>query len=526
MSLTRNATDFESLYKKLRADYEQHYNPIYDKIREVFAKKNLAAGLSPAATLTAEDELNKGLLEAQFRLTFFDPLLNALNWYTTTAKLGRRETLDYVNTVIEPQSHVTGNQWQYFDYLGFEQQGTSITPLMLFEAKRPSEKLPATNALVRAGVTKGLSEDEKIVEIIAKALRGAQISGPWKEHVTQLQGYVKAIFSRTNRYPKKVAITNGEWLLIFTQPDKIFSDAPSFTTDHLMLFSSHAKIESNLNKIFDELAYINLRETIHEINIGEIGFKSSQFDYALRGLYLIRHKKPSTVFSGGAAEIIVSPMVFLHSINGSWSYIRGDKEFDMPGNYADLKHHLQSVQQYSDELFQRVEGYMTGGQFQPQTLNHHYGSVSFEDLKSVIELKERSTPSEDHIYLVTGEFHHFILPNPTNSDCLTTHHYYQWSSCNSCGVANTAVPIVRRDFDLKSFFRADALEMHHCAHQQVTSAKSHQIPSSSSFKRSRSSGEAFCEIWPFEQYLCCRTCIFQDVCLSSGVFNLPCQPQP
>jgi len=44
------------------------------------------------------------------------------------------------------------------------------------------------------------------------------------------------------------------------------------------------------------------------------------------------------------------------------------------------------------------------------------------------------------------------------------------------------------------------------------------------FLESGEEGQAFCEIWCFEQHLCCRTCVFEEVCAKSEVFRLPCIP--
>ena len=63
--------------------------------------------------------------------------------------------------------------------------------------------------------------------------------------------------------------------------------------------------------------------------------------------------------------------------------------------------------------------------------------------------------------------------------------------------------------------------------QQTVKAKSCRITLENRDRcGSRSSGEqgAFCEIWRFEQHLCCRTCAFEDVCTKAEVFQgLPCK---
>jgi hypothetical protein len=36
----------------------------------------------------------------------------------------------------------------------------------------------------------------------------------------------------------------------------------------------------------------------------------------------------------------------------------------------------------------------------------------------------------------------------------------------------------------------------------------------------------FCEIAPFDEFICCRTCCFQQVCTASQVLRLPCVVPP
>jgi hypothetical protein len=33
----------------------------------------------------------------------------------------------------------------------------------------------------------------------------------------------------------------------------------------------------------------------------------------------------------------------------------------------------------------------------------------------------------------------------------------------------------------------------------------------------------FCEIFSFEEYLCCRVCAFEEVCTKAPAFRLPCE---
>src|SRR5450759_1944815 len=88
-------------------------------------------------------------------------------------------------------------------------------------------------------------------------------------------------------------------------------------------------------------------------------------------------------------------------------------------------------------------------------------------------------------------------------------------------------PITVSNVKERSFFPSG--ETHHCAHGNVLLAKSSEITAENRARCGPRSGEdgedgeAFCEIWSFEQRLCCRTCAFERVCTNADVFQLPCQ---
>jgi hypothetical protein len=102
--------------------------------------------------------------------------------------------------------------------------------------------------------------------------------------------------------------------------------------------------------------------------------------------------------------------------------------------------------------------------------------------------------------------------------------FHDWAACEGAGVASMSAPVVIRSISPRSFFFSR--EVHHCAHRDVNSAKASAITSANRDRcgpRSGEAGQAFCEIWRFEQHLCCRTCVFEEVCTKADVFRLPCR---
>jgi hypothetical protein len=132
----------------------------------------------------------------------------------------------------------------------------------------------------------------------------------------------------------------------------------------------------------------------------------------------------------------------------------------------------------------------------------------------------RTQDRASELLVVTGDQTHYLRKEPSVPDC--PHHL--WAHSNAAGCAANPGPIEKRSVNPRAFFKSG--EQHHCAHREVTVAKASQITASNRDRcgrRSGQEGQAFCEIWRFEEHLCCRTCAFEEVCTEAQVFVLPCQ---
>jgi hypothetical protein len=157
----------------------------------------------------------------------------------------------------------------------------------------------------------------------------------------------------------------------------------------------------------------------------------------------------------------------------------------------------------------------------PTPLEEHYADDgSFEGLPAVEQIQRQS----DHFRVVTGRFTHFLLAEPTVPNC--PHHDFGKSVVLHCQVGE--LPIINRSIETPRAYFTNT-QQHHCCHEDVDAAK-HVIISDENAPRcgirSGRKGDVFCEIAPFEEFLCCRTCCFQQVCTASQVLRLPCELPP
>ncbi|RMD63625.1 hypothetical protein D6833_05435, partial [Candidatus Parcubacteria bacterium] len=194
-------------------------------------------------------------------------------------------------------------------------------------------------------------------------------------------------------------------------------------------------------------------------------------------------------------------------------------EYDLPHAANELLQHLQKVKEEAQKLLEEVNRRL-GTTLSPSPLTEHYNDEeAFAALPGVRELREHQP---DQYLIVTGDKTHYLLPDPTVPDCP----YHDWATCNNHGVPSNPGPVMVRSVSPRSFFTSK--EKHHCAHRDVTSAKASPITAANRNRcgaRSGQEGQAFCEIWRFEQHLCCRTCAFEEVCTKAPVFHLPCSRQ-
>lgn len=224
-------------------------------------------------------------------------------------------------------------------------------------------------------------------------------------------------------------------------------------------------------------------------------------------------------------EIRVAPLLLIHAQNGDWFRFERREETSIhkvPSSASSLPEHLQAVKTSAEELLQEVNR-VVGKALTPNSLVEHYANrEAFVTLPGVKEDTTVSEKKRREFIVLTGTHTHYLLPEPSVGDC--PHHF--WEQCQAQGVAVNTPILGRGTTQPRCFFPSG--QLHHCAHRDVARIKSCPIDPHNREQCGCRSGrdyEAFCEIAPFEEYLCCRTCVFEEVCTKAPVFYLPCQRQ-
>lgn len=509
MSRVRNADEFSIQIRNARRDYDQRYKPRLDGIRKKYAE-NPSGRVSP--------DIDESL-EAHLGVYLINVLLGALNW---RLDCGPGDGLP--NLVPEvPVSSVASGRRRFLDYLGLE--GDTDKPLLVVETKRPRARLPQRTT--QRPKAEYASAAEHLLLTIRDGLAGADLAGEWNKWLDDLRDYVRSVHVRTDSAPQRVVITNGNWLILLLDAPGTFL-ANKVDPDPVLVWHDWEDIQQRSLDLFRQLDYFSISKDVPFLTVGELPFyvgDSAAIDRAMHGLRLL-YIEQASLYGGQRPVIQVAPVLLLHSRYGSWLRVERPSEHqvvELPHNHDDLPYHLDTVRASAESLLHDVNLNLGTALIASPVTEHYWDHDSFDDLLGVKEVGYRSESNSTEYLVVTGTNTHFLLPTPSPPICACP--YHDWSGCQKQGMENNPGPVVTRSVrDPRSFFLSG--ESHHCAHCDVANAKASQIPSDNlgwCGPRSGQIRQAFCEIWRFEQHLCCRACAFEEVCTAVSAFRLPCQ---
>lgn len=479
MSRVRNADQFLYEFRKARKKYEELFRPNIERAFVSYTE-DLGTGVDIPKQYVDDQ------LEAHIRIYFVDILLEALNW-----QLDRN---------LVPEAAVVSEsrrKRRFLDYLGIETN--TDRPLLVVETKRPNSPLPVIKRRVRP--------DNDFSSIICAGLEREKLIGEWNDWLDTLRDYVRSIQKKVNRVPERVILTNGDWLILFTDPVDAFLSNDKPAPEKILSWQDRNELERNYVKVFQQLDYYAILKKVPPLTVTELPFfvDRNEVDEVMHGLRL-NYIEVSSMFRP-FPRIEVLPILFVQSHAGAWLRVEDGNEkllCDIPHDYTKLSEHFAQISSVAKSLLERVN-LILDTELAPSSLLAHYKKEEeeFLDLPGVTEIQHSDRATE--FLIVTGDSTHFLLPEPTVSDC--PHH--DWLQSQDLGVECNPGPIRKRSVqDPRAFFIS--LESHHCAHGEVTRAKTCQVTKDNLVRcgnRSGRPGQAFCEIVSFRgtsllPYLC------------------------
>jgi hypothetical protein len=481
-----SATDFRRQFRAIRGDYQSRYGNILEEARAAF--------LDPKSYNEA--------LEAHARVYRIDRILAALRWNIVSDADG-----EAANLIPEVQIDPKSGRRRFLDYFGYER--TVDRPLLLVEAKRLNEPIP----IEIGGSTEAMSET------VAGWLRdGSAPPHPWDEWIGALGRYLRSVFDRLGVFPRRAAITNGDWLVIFEDPEDAFGINGQRIAALVHVFVDADQIDERYERVYKLLAQPRVAQRATEVEPGDLASlvstdKVQSLTHGLR-LYYARTR----TVQQDAPVISVVPLILVRSTDKTWIRVAaGGGAIFLPDKYEDLPRHLDEIDRAARQLLDRVNNSL-GRTLAPLSIEAHYSdSTSFGAMRGIQEIEG----DKDHYVVVTGVMTHYLRHEPQVPNC--RYHDIALTREDQLG-GNLPAVLVRSTLNPRAYFVSK--EAHHCAHPDVHRMRNAPVTEENrdrSASRSWSEGNAFCEIAPFEQFLCCRTCSFEPVCTKSELLRLPCQ---
>ncbi|MDA8397969.1 MAG: hypothetical protein M0Z29_09005 [Actinomycetota bacterium] len=500
-----NADEFLTRFRGIRGEYLTTVRPLLQRMRA-----------SLVVEPTAGETQAKVDLEAHVRVYVVDSFLAALNWRMDVSAADGSLNLMPEMALRSLEKGTT----RFLDYLGIERK--TGAPLMVVETKRPSSALPMLRE------SSDMYARVNHSAIVSQGLNGTGLAYEWNKWLDTLRDYVRSVQVQAGRTPARAVITNGDWFILFLDPADSFLEAGARDPAKILVIegsggwdpnalqAAPSEMERRYTEVFEHLEYQRVLGKAPTLSPGTVAFniQSQNVRRVMHGLKL-RYEKLRNVHTP-SPHISLAPVLFLQSQFGTWLTVdASNAQFELPHEEKLLAQHLADVEAASKALLAQMNRAL-GTSIAPTELTSHYAdAASFETLSAVRET------SDDEYVVVTGDETHYLRAKPTVSKCS----FHDAAASFKRGVG-MAPAIMARSLQPRAFFISG--ENHHCAHQEVWAAKASPITAANEAgcgSRSGKQGQAFCEIWRVDQYLCCRACVFESVCTKAAVFHLPCHPQ-
>lgn len=437
-------------------------------------------------------------LEHTTRVNFLDDLIQALGW-----------TLNANHDLIQ-EARIQSDTTNYIDYLGLN---ANRKPILIVEAKSWDKPFIGPS---RAS-THGRTDEYDLLRLAIRFIRTQQGTRPvlkeWHDWLVQVHGYV-ADLKNAGHEVKRLVITSGQWMMIFTDPVQILCDGRDIHPgSNVFIFKIDQYVDRS-DGILNLLAKAVLaQEHPHYYRPTQLGSYISAT--TLRGAFLsVMLKKADAGYrSYSPVPIInVAPSILLVRDDEEILHVANDPDehIIIPHDYPDLPVHLNRLQAGSNALVQQVNQELnTTISILPVTAFPGFkdnlprapmigGGLSALNRKFVRPVDN----AVDEFLIATGQNSHYLLAAQPNQLC----RFHDWTTCKTEQVAFGENPILKRNIHTPaSFFKSN--EAHHCAQQLVHDRRENK-----------------CQIAGFEEYVCCKRCTFEPVCWDDAErAQLPCE---
>jgi hypothetical protein len=457
---------------------------------------------APTAPLGFVGEIVDPTLEHNVRKAFLNRLLNALGWRLEKA--------------VAEEARVKGDTTLFLDYLGVHLDTRS--PLLIFEAKAWEE--PFISASTAPG--RKTSPEELIARTLnyikAGKVGNSPVTAEWTGWLSKLQKYVRDLKAQSSHLVSRVAISSGQWLVIFTEPGPAFLEPADVNPGSILVFRTDNFVRES-DQIFGQISYgqlvAHVPSPLRPTQLS--GFiAANAVRRMFRALWIRWESSGSEGMLDTFPQILVYPAAVLERADGVLLHV-ADARFGrsaVPPEVTELKQHLEEVERNSNYLLDAIFDELQK-KFDLSDLAAFPGFPSTPLRGSQLVLVPppdqprvqfiRAWPERSgEFLLVTGASPHFLLEQPTVAPCVG----HDWVACKETGLHVGSTPILTPSVEPISFYISGA--SHHCAHRSIHDRR-----------------VGTCYVAAFGSFLCCKACIFQQTCWGAAPTPaLPCGEEP
>ncbi|MEO2219638.1 hypothetical protein ABGV49_21505 [Chromobacterium vaccinii] len=473
--------DEHSFFRRLteiRLETERNLLP---RIERIFAD------MRPAAAASYEGQGRRLINEAQVRKYIIDPMLEALGW-----KLDDPAAM-IVEVGVEPLDD--SSHRRFLDYFGAGKIDECQASLLV-EAKRLSHELPTHD------------EGMDLKQVMAEALKDAQkansatrvrgqrgpLSVEWLEVLTTLFDYVERLASGEHGAPRKVLLTNGEWLIVFTDPVKTLVRKEISANDLLVVSNLNEAAETAV-ALFAQLSFASLTEGLQEQNIVDLcRFVESDGD-PLPAAFAV---DISTAELGKRPVMGVLPAIAVQVPSGGWlRFMNPAIEQQVLRSEAELANDMRAIHEQAEVLIAKLRTHRDLHLVDAAALES-----SIPKIPRFPSTRLLRRVADNRFVMYLGENTHPFVDPGAFAGCP----YHSYGAAFKEGVAASAAPILRPSTEPPAYFPSGSAR--HCAHGGVHALRAKK-----------------CAIQGMDSFLCCRACALQARCWPDGAPSLPCSKQ-
>ncbi|MEJ1172015.1 hypothetical protein [Variovorax sp. CCNWLW235] len=452
------------------------------------------------------------MLERRTRRFLVDGILRALGWNVADPTAVREEARS---------SSGTGDPL-YFDYLGLSSDAS--TPVLIVEAKGADIDAPRPK---NGGILSAVDTAKFLAREIAisKGSDGSsRITAEWRSYLGDLRTYVQSLDTMGRASLRRVVITTGKWLAIFSDPVSTFVDNGMPDPNSIYFFSSIEDVQAEVEQIYLLLHRQCLVDDIPLTTSVADALRWMRNDYVSGYL---RAAVVATTRSGAKRRPYPTRSIYpaLAIETGNRVFIVAD--YDTPAieekmEIDDIAYLLDAMQAKGTALEQRMRS-VIGPTATPKSLAAFIGlraSVANTLMRERVTVEAGSSVAlaggdlqvkrlvnitgeagvDSEFVIITGEAWFYKLNEPMGPECA----YHLWRAAKEGGVASDQAPM---SYTHDSFTH-DA-QARHCAHGDHRAVRTRR-----------------CQLDTIETHLCCRACVFEQVCWGNDRAPLPCPTVP